>query len=665
MITTRVDETKHSTLEAKLPEDTDVVFVGAGPIGLAMALALKNADPSLKVVMAERFEEYQRKHNLILNPEQLQAYMIQTGMQNEPTLANLLTTLKKNPRIRTNKLEKIFKKLAIDKGVEIVQHKVTPDDLKVLPERTNGPSLIVGADGTHSVVSENLFPEGNQVKHDFDYVLQLRYDVSSEKKPKPLKPVKFFQNMAKNGMIADEYVGQTENKVTPVTMQMMISKQEFEALKQYTSKAPLVFDRETVSKLPQRLSKFVNEYLRTATQDTLSDIKISVNEAPATHAKKLVHRTNNVPAFLVGDAALGLSYFKGLNAGLESVGKLFSFIGPVLQEGLKGNKQALSEALLQYQQWFLGSFAPRKIKEVERYSTWRINAAWNLMRGLSMTKYASRIEYDYDPKYLITDYLANQATTQNYSVKLEPFPHRPYYPEISIWELDYVPLQYSAKQILKIATDYFTPYKSFNFQFKRELQRPLGDLALIGIGLVKLLGGFFTLNPKIAADGLLTLIRGALGFATFPLGWVVKPITKGIATAFFGKPNIEDNTGIQRLVKQGCNLIHPAENLMGVFESQSSIVIDPNPAEEKGSQLSLESATKIKHICFDLNRKFNKSLKKGQSTQIPELKEIERFNKMRESRNKVDFENYFALFAKKPATASELVEVNLEPINRY
>ncbi len=649
MISTH-DERKHESLEAKLPENTDVIFVGAGPIGLATAIGLKSLDPHLSIVMAERYEEYQRKHNLIMDPTHLEMFMKATGTEHIKILSDLLADLKKNPRIRTNKLEEALKKVAKQKDVEIIQHKVSKQDLEHLSE-SKEHSLIVGADGTHSAVSENLFPEDNQIKHEFDFVLQLRYDIVNEEKPQPLKSMAFFQQMARDGMIANEYVGKTENKVTPVTMQMMISKEEYKLLEQYTSKKPLKFDHKNIPKLPKRLSEFVGRYLvKTLQQKSvqLSDIKISVNEAPATHAKKLVHKTSTgAPALLVGDAALGLSYFKGLNAGFESLATLFTLTGPSLESGLKDNKEAFNNALLKYQQWFLNSFAPRKVKEVESYSTWRINAAWNLMRTLRFTKLSSRVEHDNDPKYLIADYLNRQATAAaGKKINWDPYPHRPYNPEISLWTLDFIPYEYSVKKTIKIFTDYFTPYKAFSFQFKRDLRQPLADLALMGIGVVKFFGGIIALQPKFIGDGTLSFIRGALSLVT--LGWLIKPFTKIIATAVIGPHKIEENDGLQLLVKKGRLLLDSKENDFQILvqhpKNKDSLVLQ----ETKEAKLSVENITRVKHICFDINRKFNNSLKKGQLTAVSEIKEIEQFNIMREGSVKSDFESYFSLFAKKP-----------------
>lgn len=50
--------------DSKLPAEADVVIVGGGPIGLMDAIALKKLDPSLKVVVFEKYAEYQRKHTL-------------------------------------------------------------------------------------------------------------------------------------------------------------------------------------------------------------------------------------------------------------------------------------------------------------------------------------------------------------------------------------------------------------------------------------------------------------------------------------------------------------------------------------------------------------------------------------------------------------------------
>ncbi len=49
-------------------EKADVVFVGAGPVGLWTAVQLKLASPQTNVLMLEKYIEYQRSHVLKVDP---------------------------------------------------------------------------------------------------------------------------------------------------------------------------------------------------------------------------------------------------------------------------------------------------------------------------------------------------------------------------------------------------------------------------------------------------------------------------------------------------------------------------------------------------------------------------------------------------------------------
>ena len=159
--------------------DTDVLVIGAGPIGLVNAWGMKRLNPNLKIIVLEKYAEYQRSHTLVVQAAQLEAIMKATHSEQAPTLKALLKQLKKDPHIRTNALQQIFTELAQEIGVEIkTGHAVQADIInQIINEEYPNVSLIIGADGTHGVVSDALFPEGNQVKHEFDFVLQLRFEM--------------------------------------------------------------------------------------------------------------------------------------------------------------------------------------------------------------------------------------------------------------------------------------------------------------------------------------------------------------------------------------------------------------------------------------------------------------------------------------------------------
>lgn len=636
-------KSEHNNTAAPLLSKT-VVIVGGGPIGLAHAWGIKKLNPNIKVVVLEKYAEYQRSHTLIMQHKALSALMKATNAAQDPTLTNLLAQLKKDPHIRTNELEKIFKNLATTNGV-IIENKELKDE--TIHDQLNEykPDLIIGADGTHSTVSRCLFPQDNQVKIAFDYVLQLRYEVNGDEKASPITTTRFYQHMARHGMIANEYVGRydQEKKKTPITMQMMISKEAFTKLyNNATSKKPIKpFSDEkksdnsaseyTLNDIPSDIRSFITNYLREKVnplQENIDhdSIRISVNEAPATYAKQSFHMLdNNVPAVLRGDAELGLSYFKGLNAGLEAAAEFFTFLSIAIKMGLT-NIDTIKNALSKYNAWFLKDFAPKKIKEVEEYSTWQIRLPMRLMEAAkNISESSMRGPLTHDDVNILEDYFKLFSNTPyQLAERIKTlYPHREH-DIVTLWQLSYVSPKYTLKKTGKLFIDYFKPYKS-TFHVSQDFKQPLVGLANLTVGSAKLISGLFT-SGKRFVDGLTNIFRGTIEVGTTPLAWIVKPITRGLTTLITGQPKIEDNPGMKKLAMHGLKLLQETNN-----ESK-------DPMQKY----------KLLAVADDLHRKFNKALNRKQNSKISSLDEEQAFCEARRDNATINtgaLIRYFSFFS--------------------
>lgn len=627
---------------------TDILIIGAGPIGLAHAWGLKKLNPHLNIKILEKYPTYQRKHVLNMKPASLEALMKVVDAMKDPQLSSLLKKLKKRRYIRTSELESIFKKCVFEQGVEIVYEEVNEQNIQYYLLKYQ-PKLVIGADGTHSVVNKALFPKGNQIKLEFDYVLQLRYDIQGQSKVFPISLIDFYQEMTRQGLIANEYVGAVVDGKMPVTLQLIISKKAFTQLKALTSKKPMMpyaadpaqFKKNELSlaDMPEDIRHFLLRYwehrLKALSHDAnehnidVNSIRISVNESPATYAQKACQLSqNNAPAIvLAGDAVLGLSYFKGANAGFVSTAHFLSLLKPVIGRSIG----TLNPVLKQYEHWMLNIFGPKKIKEVAHYSAYRIRIFQKIVKWAKAVKQLSKVEYGVELPELIADYFHLLAS---YSPKKVAFyPHRKY-PLVKIGQIENVPFAHSWLKIKKGFKDYFKPYKS-RTQIAQDFKQPLIGMSTFFIGLFKIGRGCFSFNLTEIKEGVGSLLRGFIDVITTPLAWLVKPLMRtGFTLAHHGFSKIEENAGIKKLVK------------LGIEKLNNLSVNQMNEAFVEYELLSLST---------DLHRKFMKAIKSGQYTSDMQKESI-LFNKIRESKEEVDktelkgaLEQYFLLFqAKKP-----------------
>lgn len=596
--------------ELQLQHKADVLIVGGGPIGLVQAWGLKKINPDLKVVVLEKYEEFQRKHTLVMQYKQLEALMRATDSMEDPVLRSLLQQLRKSPNIRTNVLQETFKDLATALGVEIKIQEVKSDNIADQIQKYS-PELIIGADGTHSVVNAQLFPEGNRINYEIDYAMQVRLEIDGDADKSLDQTIQFYQRLAHHGLIATEQVGRPDPKTgkTPVTMQIIIPKEDYELLNSLELKPnarnPIKpFDGLELRETPAHLQAFIDSYIYerlkvSGNKISPDSIRISVNELPASKVTetytcyKNKELNSDVFVSLNGDSALGLSYFKGLNAGLEASAKFLELMRNTVKQGLT-DKTGLAKALSDYQLWFT-LFADNKVQEVQQYSSYKVRSSMKVIKGVQVTKFMSAYRPEVDKKPLIDAYyhLIARAAPED-MVEFKPFPHRAYDPNIQLGQFDYVPIQYTLKKIGKIFVDFVKPYKS-TYQLIDDYKQPMTGAINTGMGLFKFFIGIITLNSKHLTDGAFRMARGIIELVMTPLTYLVKPITRGLITLVSNHNRVEDNDGVKTLIKEGTNI------LVG---------------QDDHEELSFDKAQKLLGICNDLHRKFTKAVLRGQDTDI-------------------------------------------------
>lgn len=297
--------------------DPDVLFIGGGPVGLWTAIQTKLHNHSLKVVILEKHQEYQRKHILNISMSSLR------GIPNHEGLKELSRVIKASNNIRTSELEDRLKRIAQDVGIEIRAENV--DQPERLKEKFPNTKVFVGADGSHSIVRENIFGGELSVEENLQYIAEVKYEVHGQgRKLNTIKEAYPTQKIMRS--VATEHVGSESNGITPITLRLFINKETYEEMAPASFKNPYHFatHQEVIAKkLKENIMTWLNvkeEVLKE--QRVVDSEKITVTRLSIYASKTFVKQDGNATWCLVGDAAFGVPFFRSLNNGLLSGTKL-------------------------------------------------------------------------------------------------------------------------------------------------------------------------------------------------------------------------------------------------------------------------------------------------------------------------------------------------------
>jgi 2-polyprenyl-6-methoxyphenol hydroxylase-like FAD-dependent oxidoreductase len=298
----------------------NVVMIGAGPVGLWTALQIKKRNPHWDIVVYERHEQYQRSHILRLDHWSLLLYGRNTKDEREhqfyneitgKQLSQIMTSVADSVYIRTNDLEAALKSYAKDKGIRIEYLQVaTPEQvMQAHPEC----HMFIAADGAHSKMRAMLLGE----KALDEYILQSIVEVKYKVKGLAVKSNLLDANQNTNHMVF-EYVGKEKAGFSPVTLRFFLDENTYKMLPEASFKNPLNIDSPA---LPSSLKEDIQKYIGLRNQ--AGDGSFCYDSGYLTKlnlslycARKFAIEVEGKAWFLVGDAALGVPYFRALNSGL-------------------------------------------------------------------------------------------------------------------------------------------------------------------------------------------------------------------------------------------------------------------------------------------------------------------------------------------------------------
>ena len=160
------------SIENQSTDDYDVVFVGAGPVGLASAIQIKLfRTHTTQIVLYEKHPVYQHAHHTV--------YLRQSAFAHSPVVTNLQfhQLVCSFPTIvKTSEVETKLRNFAVSLGIDIKYESLV--DCKSVSERHPTAKVIVGSDGSHSMVAPRCF--SRQVRTEAYDALRARSQVSNK-----------------------------------------------------------------------------------------------------------------------------------------------------------------------------------------------------------------------------------------------------------------------------------------------------------------------------------------------------------------------------------------------------------------------------------------------------------------------------------------------------
>ncbi|MFY7913960.1 MAG: hypothetical protein ACOVPA_04765, partial [Rubrivivax sp.] len=225
--------------------------------------------------------------------------------------------------LRTQELESTLRRYAEALGIVIRYEEIK--STQALRERHPDCQRFVGADGAHSLVRREIFEDEYSVKKDLHFVAELKYDVVGRTRPLDLLTEQ-YRSLKLMPHSVFEYVGRERDSLTPITLRFFIDQDVYNAIGKATFKSPVTVENYR-EKLPPKLSKAINLYL-TIRKELLGDdpmfstMKLGTLTLGVYGSATFAKRREGAEWYLVGDAAMGVPFFRSLNAGLLCGSKL-------------------------------------------------------------------------------------------------------------------------------------------------------------------------------------------------------------------------------------------------------------------------------------------------------------------------------------------------------
>lgn len=285
----------------------DVIVIGAGPVGLFTAIELKLLKPDLNIRILERNKQYTRHHILRIDKQTL----INSECYKRYARVQALEGF-----VPTSVIENTFLTIAKELDIEIERDHYIEDANTLFTDYPTAHTII-GADGAHSKIRQQLFDNRKILDKNLQYIVEVKYQVKGA--TQPLKKSTYGFALGQVPYLVSENVGKMKKDHTPVSLFVFVDEKTYHAVRQKQNAKIADLNPNDPDMLPLlntiqpwlALRSVSRREVMVADSEKINGVALNVYQSEI-FAKEM----NDKKVYLVGDAAAAVPYFRALNAGL-------------------------------------------------------------------------------------------------------------------------------------------------------------------------------------------------------------------------------------------------------------------------------------------------------------------------------------------------------------
>ena len=262
--------------------DPDVIFIGAGPIGLWTAVQTKLLYKEVKILMIERKKVYERDNSLHVEMSS------RLGTVNDPEFKRIIRKFVGN--VNTNLIENELKTYASKLGIKIIYETIT--DPTTLPQRFPSVKAIIGSDGSHSIVRKTIFDDDFEVNYNLRHAVEVKYIIKDNGSGNNSLEWNIWSKTLNDcNHFVKENVSKQQDGNLKVSLRIFIDEKTYNKVSDATFKNPLnssdILERDV--NLYDTITKWINTRIKYLNDEIIGPIKISSIHLDVYKSKEIIY----------------------------------------------------------------------------------------------------------------------------------------------------------------------------------------------------------------------------------------------------------------------------------------------------------------------------------------------------------------------------------------